>query len=200
MTYKTMNASYKSNIEPQHPRIGHPAPAFEADSTMGPVKLGDYAGKWLVLFSYPADFTPVCTSEVIAFAGIQPVLKKLNCELLGVSVDSVYEHRNWLKHIEESTGTAVQFPIIADLNLEVASKYALLANENAEEALRSLFVIDPSHHIRAIIQYPASTGRNVDEVIRLVKALQVADSGVITPAGWQPGDAVINPGVYRVKK
>jgi peroxiredoxin (alkyl hydroperoxide reductase subunit C) len=195
-----MHPLYKSNPEAAHPRIGHPAPQFEVDSTMGPVKLRDYAGKWLVLFSYPADFTPVCTSEVIEFARIQPVLKQLNCELLGVSVDSVYEHRNWLKHIEESSGMAVAFPIVADLNLEVAGKYALLANENAEEALRSLFVIDPNQHIRAIIQYPASTGRNIDEVIRLVKALQVADTGVITPAGWQPGDAVINPGAYRVKK
>ncbi|QHT71301.1 peroxiredoxin [Rhodocytophaga rosea] len=195
-----MNTMYKTHTEPAHLRIGHPAPPFEVDSTLGPVKLSDYAGKWLVLFSYPADFTPVCTSEVISFAGIQPVLKELNCELLGVSVDSVYEHRNWLKHIEESSGVSVDFPIIADLNLEVAGKYALLANENAEEALRSLFVIDPMQRIRAIIQYPASTGRNIDEVIRLVKALQVADTGVITPAGWQPGEAVINPGGYRVKK
>lgn len=195
-----MNAPYHSNIAHPHPRIGHSAPAFEADSTLGPVKLGDYAGKWLVLFSYPADFTPVCTSEVIEFAKIQPVLKQVNCELLGVSVDSVYEHRNWLKHIEEASGIQVRFPIIADLNLEVAGKYALLANENAEEALRSLFVIDPAQHIRAIIQYPASTGRNIEEVIRLVKALQISDTGVITPAGWQPGDEVINTGAYRVKK
>jgi peroxiredoxin 2/4 len=195
-----MNAPYKSNVAHPHPRIGHAAPAFEADSTLGPVKLGDYAGKWLVLFSYPADFTPVCTSEVTEFAKVQPVLKELNCELLGVSVDSVYEHRNWLNHIEEASGIPVRFPIIADLNLEVADKYYLLANENAEEALRSLFVIDPAQRIRAIIQYPASTGRNIEEVIRLVKALQAADTGVITPAGWQPGDAVINPGAYRVKK
>lgn len=195
-----MNTSYRTNTGHIHPRIGNPAPQFEVDSTIGPVKLSDYAGKWLVLFSYPADFTPVCTSEVIEFARIQPVLRELNCELLGVSVDSVYEHRNWLKHIEESSGMAVAFPIVADLNLEVAGKYALLANENAEEALRSLFVIDPKQRIRAIIQYPASTGRNIDEVIRLVKALQVADTGVITPAGWQPGDEAINPGAYRVKK
>jgi peroxiredoxin 2/4 len=183
------------------PRIGHQAPSFQENSTQGFIKLSDYRGRWLILFSYPADFTPVCTSEVKAFAGLYPLLKELNCELVGISVDSVKEHLNWIQCLQDAGSEPIQFPIIADLNLDISYKYGLLPNENAEEASRSLYVIDPNQVVRAIIHYPASTGRNTDEVLRLLKALQIADAQqVITPVNWQPGDALIQPAVFRTKK
>lgn len=183
------------------PRIGHPAPFFQADSNLGPVSLSDYKRKWLILFSYPADFTPVCTSEIKAFAGMYPLLKELNCALVGVSVDSVYEHLNWIKNIEDAGSEPIRFPILADLNLKVADKYGLLPNENAEEASRSLYVIDPLQMVRAIIHYPASTGRNTDEILRLLKALQLTDAQkAITPVNWQPGDQAILPDAYLTRK
>jgi peroxiredoxin 2/4 len=181
-------------------KIGQPAPGFSVESHLGPVSLSDYRGRWLVLFSYPADFTPVCTSEIIAFARIQSRLQALNCELIGVSVDSVYNHLNWLKTIEEKTGIAIRFPILADLNLEVSGKYGLLPNANAEEASRSLYVIDARGIIRAIMHYPATTGRNTAEVIRLLTALQNADAHkAITPANWQSGDELIYTDTYRTR-
>lgn len=132
------------------PRIGHPAPFFKANSTQGPIQLSDYKGKWLILFSYPADFTPVCSSELKAFAKIYPELKELHCELVGVSIDSVKEHLNWIKCIEEEGSDPVAFPIVADLSLEISHNYGLLPNENTEEASRSLFVIDPSRSLEPL--------------------------------------------------
>jgi peroxiredoxin (alkyl hydroperoxide reductase subunit C) len=190
---------YKPEIIP--PKIGHPAPIFKADSSKGVVDVAEYKGRWLILFSYPADFTPVCTTEMKAFARIYPLLKDLNCELVGVSVDSLLEHRNWIKAIEEEGGDPVNFPIVADLNLEVSNLYGLLPNENAEEASRSVYVIDPVQVVRAIIHYPASTGRNTDELIRLLKALQIADSQkAMTPANWKLGDPLIFPNSYLTGK
>jgi peroxiredoxin (alkyl hydroperoxide reductase subunit C) len=174
---------------------------FEIHSSQGLVKLSNYKGKWVMLFSYPADFTPVCITELKAFANVYPFLKELNTELIGVSVDNVVEHRNWIKLLEEEGKSAIRFPILADLNLEVSNSYGLLPNENTEEVSRSIYIIDPTQIIRAIMHYPASTGRNTDELLRLLKALQVADNQkALTPVNWHPGDELIYPDSYHTCK
>ncbi|HPW17046.1 MAG TPA: peroxiredoxin [Candidatus Aminicenantes bacterium] len=181
--------------QPGLPRIGSPAPPFEAVTTHGVLKLEDFKGGWLVLFSHPADFTPVCTTEFIAFAEIHPKLREMNVELLGLSIDSVYSHIAWALNVEEKMGTKITFPIIADLNKEVATLYGMIMpGESKTETSRAVFVIDDKQVIRAIIYYPLSTGRNMDEILRLIQALQTADKhGVATPANWRPGDKVIMP-------
>ena len=177
------------------PRLGEPAPDFEAVTTQGTVRLTDFRGSWLVLFSHPADFTPVCTTEFIGFAGIYQKLQERHTELLGLSVDSVYSHIGWLRNIEDKTGTHIPFPVIADLDKKVATAYGMLMpGESKTEASRCVFVIDPEGVLRAMIYYPLTTGRNMDEILRLVDALQVADKNkVATPANWRPGDKVIIP-------
>ena len=177
------------------PRIGEPAPQFTADTTFGILKLEDFKGSWLILFSHPADFTPVCTTEFIAFAQIHPQLRELNCELMGLSVDSVYSHIAWVRNVKEKMGVEITFPVIADLNKEVATLYGMLnPGESKTEASRAVFIIDAKQMIRAIIYYPLTTGRNMQEILRVVKALQTADEhGVATPANWEPGDKVIMP-------
>jgi len=180
---------------PSLPRIGDPAPQFEAVTTHGPIKLEDYKGTWLVLFSHPADFTPVCTTEFIAFQQIYPRLKELNTELLGLSVDSLPAHIAWTRNIEEKSGVKIEFPVIADLSRQVAIKYGMIhPNESSTETNRAVFVIDDKQKIRAIIYYPLTTGRNMDEIVRLVEALQTTDKyQVSTPANWRKGDKVIVP-------
>lgn len=177
------------------PRIGSNAPQFEAETSQGTLRLSDYEGSWLILFSHPADFTPVCTSEFIGFQEIYPQLRGLNTELLGLSVDSVSSHVAWIRNIKEKFGVELEFPIIADLNKEVAQKYGMIMpEESSTETARAVFVIDDKQVVRAIIYYPLSTGRNMQEILRLVKALQtVAEHNVATPANWQEGDAVIIP-------
>lgn len=177
------------------PRIGEPAPQFEAVTTHGNLKLEDYDGKWLILFSHPADFTPVCTTEFIGFAEIHPKLKELNCELLGLSIDSVYSHIAWVRNIEQNMGQKITFPVIADLSKEVSTKYGMIMpGESKTETSRCVFVIDDKQILRAIIYYPLTTGRNMDEILRLIQALQTTDKhGVATPANWRPGDKVIVP-------
>ncbi len=177
------------------PRIGEPAPQFEAVTTHGTLRLEDYKGSWLILFSHPADFTPVCTTEFIAFQGIYDELKKRNVELLGLSIDSVYSHIAWVRNIEEKMGVKIKFPVIADLNKEVASLYGMIMpGESKTETSRAVFVIDPEQKIRAIIYYPLTTGRNIDEILRLIDALQTHEKyKVATPANWRPGDEVIVP-------
>jgi peroxiredoxin (alkyl hydroperoxide reductase subunit C) len=177
------------------PRIGSPAPQFEAVTTHGVLKLEDFKGSWLVLFSHPADFTPVCTTEFMGFAEIHPKLREMNVELMGLSIDSVYSHIAWARNIEEKLGKKITFPIIADLNKEVATLYGMIMpGESKTETSRAVFVIDDKQIIRAIIYYPLSTGRNMDEILRLIQALQTADKhGVATPANWRPGDKVIVP-------
>lgn len=177
------------------PRIGDPAPHFTADTTFGTLKLEDFKGSWLILFSHPADFTPVCTTEFIAFAEIHPELRKLNCELLGLSVDSVYSHIAWARNVKEKMGVEVTFPIIADLNKDVASLYGMInPGESKTETSRAVFIIDDKQIVRAIIYYPLTTGRNMQEILRVVKALQTTDAnGVATPANWEPGQKVIMP-------
>jgi peroxiredoxin (alkyl hydroperoxide reductase subunit C) len=177
------------------PRLGQPAPHFDAVTTHGKLQLDDFKGSWLVLFSHPADFTPVCTTEFMGFAKIYPDLQKLNTQLLGLSVDSVYSHIAWVRNIKEKMGVDVQFPIIADLDMKVAKSYGMIhEGESSTEASRAVFVIDDKQVLRAMIYYPLSTGRNMDEILRVIKALQTTDAnGVATPANWQPGDKVIMP-------
>lgn len=177
------------------PRIGESAPQFKAVTTQGNIALEDYKGTWLILFSHPADFTPVCTTEFIAFQGIYPQLRELNTELLGLSVDSLPAHIAWVRNIEEKQGVKIEFPVIADLSKEVATKYGMIhPGESTTETNRAVFVIDEKQVVRAIIYYPLTTGRNMEEILRLVKALQTTDKHkVSTPAGWTPGDKVVVP-------
>jgi peroxiredoxin (alkyl hydroperoxide reductase subunit C) len=184
------------------PRIGDTAPTFTAVTTQGPINFpGDYQGKWVILFSHPADFTPVCTSEFMTFASMQDEFKSLNCELVGLSVDGLYSHIAWLRTIKEKIeykgmkNVEVTFPLIEDITMEVAKKYGMIQpGESTTKAVRAVFFIDPKGIIRAMIYYPLSLGRNFDELKRVVIALQTADKfQVAIPADWRPGDDVIVP-------
>jgi len=172
-----------------------PAPPFQAETTHGTIRLEDFKGSWLILFSHPADFTPVCTTEFLAFAEIAPELRKRNVELMGLSIDSTYSHIAWLRNIEQNFKTKIPFPIIADLNKEVAGLYGMIMpGESKTETSRCVFIIDPNGIVRAMIYYPLTTGRNMDEILRVIDALQTTDKhGVATPANWRPGDKVIVP-------
>ena len=177
------------------PRLNERAPEFEAPTTHGVRKLADYQGKWLVLFSHPADFTPVCTTEFMAFAKAQDLFAQLNCELLGLSIDSHYSHVAWMRNIQEKFGVEIKFPIIADLSMAVARAYGMIHPGAADtSAVRATFIIDPDGILRAMVYYPMSNGRSIAEFLRLVQALQTSDANkVATPEGWQPGDKVIVP-------
>ncbi|WP_295540111.1 peroxiredoxin [uncultured Thiohalocapsa sp.] len=180
---------------PAMPRLNEPAPAFDAPTTHGRKTLEDYRGKWLVLFSHPADFTPVCTTEFIAFARRHADFQALNCELLGLSIDSNYSHIAWERNIKEKFGVDISFPIIADLSMNVAKAYGMIQPGASDtSAVRATFIIDPEGILRAMVYYPMTNGRSIDEFVRLVNALQTSDAnGVATPEGWQPGDKVIVP-------
>lgn len=177
------------------PRLGEKAPEFESVTTQGKLKLSDFSGSWLILFSHPADFTPVCTTEFIGFAKMFDELQKRNVQLMGLSIDSVYSHISWVRNIEERFGIKIPFPVIADLNKDVAGKYGMIMpGESKTETSRCVFVIDPEGILRAMIYYPLTTGRNMDEILRLIDALQTTDKHkVATPANWKPGDEVIVP-------
>ena len=183
------------------PLIGDVAPAFEAVTTQGVIKFPeDYKGKWVILFSHPADFTPVCTTEFMTFASMMEEFNALNTELIGLSVDSLYAHIAWLRKINEIEWNGlknieVTFPLIEDIKMEVASKYGMIQpNSSTTQAVRAVFIIDPESKIRAILYYPLSTGRNFDEIKRLIVALQKADrDNIATPANWREGDDVIVP-------
>ena len=184
------------------PRIGDPAPSFTASTTQGDISFpSDYVGRWVILFSHPADFTPVCTSEFMTFASMQKEFAAYNTELVGLSVDGLYSHIAWLRTIKDKIAfrdmrdVEVTFPLIDDVSMEIAQKYGMIMpGEDSTKAVRAVFVIDPKAVIRAIIYYPLSLGRNFDELLRVVKALQTADHfEVATPADWRPGDAVIVP-------
>lgn len=177
------------------PRLNEPAPAFDAPTTHGNKKLEDYRGKWLVLFSHPADFTPVCTTEFMAFAKRYEEFQAINTELLGLSIDSHFSHVAWVRNIKEKFGVEIRFPIIADLSMEVAKAYGMIHPGAADtSAVRATFIIDPEGVLRAMVYYPMSNGRSIDEFVRLVKAIQTGDKhGVATPEGWQPDDKVIVP-------
>ncbi|MEA3278129.1 MAG: peroxiredoxin [Pseudomonadota bacterium] len=184
-----------SNPTPAMPRLNEPAPAFDAPTTHGVKKNQDYRGKWLVLFSHPADFTPVCTTEFMAFAKRHDEFQAVNCELLGLSIDSHYSHVAWVRNIQEKFGVEIRFPIIADLSMQVAKAYGMVQPGASDtSAVRATFVIDPEGVLRAMVYYPMSNGRSIDEILRLVKALQTSDAnGVATPEAWQPGEKVIVP-------
>ena len=190
-----MDAGTPGTPIPSLPRLGQPAPAFQAETTHGTIRLADFAGSWLILFSHPADFTPVCTTELVAFAQIAPELRKRNVELLGLSIDSTYSHIAWMRTIEEKFRVKIPFPVIADLNKEIATLYGMIMpGESKTETSRCVFVIDPNGILRAMIYYPLTTGRNTDEILRLIDALQTTDKhGVATPANWRSGDKVILP-------
>jgi peroxiredoxin (alkyl hydroperoxide reductase subunit C) len=177
------------------PRLNEPAPAFDAPTTHGRKTLEDYRGQWLVLFSHPADFTPVCTTEFIAFAKRHADFKAIGCELLGLSIDSNFSHIAWERNIKEKFGVEIGFPIIADLSMQVAKAYGMIQPGASDtSAVRATFIIDPNGVLRAMVYYPMSNGRSIDEFVRLVKALQTSDEhGVATPEAWQPGDKVIVP-------
>ena len=177
------------------PRINEPAPDFSATTTHGPKKLSDYKGRWLVLFSHPADFTPVCTTEFIAFAERFGEFQKRNADIIGVSVDSIFSHLAWVQAIKEKLGVVIPFPVIADLDMKVASAYGMIhPGAGDTSAVRSVFIIDDKQNVRALVYYPMSVGRNIDELLRVLDALQTGDKhGVACPAGWQPGDKVVVP-------
>ena len=182
------------------PLIGDKAPEFEAVTTQGKINFpADYKGKWVILFSHPADFTPVCTTEFMTFASMADEFKALNTELVGLSVDSLYAHIAWLRKIQElewngMKNMEVKFPLIEDIKMDVARKYGMIQGQSTTQAVRAVFVIDPKGVIRTILYYPASTGRNFDEIKRIILALQKADKdGVATPANWRPGQDTIVP-------
>jgi peroxiredoxin (alkyl hydroperoxide reductase subunit C) len=185
----------QNETTPALPGLNRPAPSFSAKTTHGPKSLSDYKGKWLVLFSHPADFTPVCTTEFMAFAKRHEDFKALDCDLLGLSIDSTYAHIAWVLNIKEKFGVDIQFPIIEDLSMQVAHAYGMVQPGASDtSAVRATFVIDPSGILRAMLYYPMTNGRSIDEILRLVKSLQTSEKhGVATPEGWIPGDAVIVP-------
>jgi peroxiredoxin (alkyl hydroperoxide reductase subunit C) len=177
------------------PRIGDSAPLFEAITTQGTIKLDTYKGSWVVLFSHPADFTPVCTTEFIAFAGIQSELKKRGVELLSLSIDSLQSHIAWVRNIEEKMGVRIDFPVIADADRYISMLYGMIhPGESKTSTVRCVFILDPKQIIRAMIYYPVSIGRSTDEILRLIDALQASDQYFIaTPANWKPGEMVLIP-------
>ncbi len=178
------------------PRIGDKAPDFVSPSTHGEINFSQWQGTdWVVLFSHPADFTPVCSTELTEFARRADEFKKRSTKLMGISIDSVHSHLAWTQNLSKIMGVKIPYPLIADLSTNVAQKYGMIhPGESTTVTVRALFVIDPKHVIRAIIYYPLNVGRNVDEVVRLLDALQTADkNGVACPVNWKPGDKVIIP-------
>lgn len=184
------------------PLIGEPAPAFQAQTTQGPIRFpDDYKGKWVILFSHPADFTPVCTTEFMTFAAMQEEFRALNCELVGLSIDSIYSHIAWLRTIKEKVefrgwkDVEITFPVISDLTMEISRMYGMLQPAaSTTQAVRAVFLIDSEGKVRAILYYPLTNGRNFQEIKRLLIALQTSDTHhVATPADWQPGEEVIVP-------
>ena len=184
------------------PLIGEKAPSFKAETTQGSINFpDDFKGKWVIFFSHPADFTPVCTTEFMTFASMQPEFEKLNCRLLGLSIDSTYSHIAWLRTIKEKIefkgmkGVEVTFPVISDLTMEVSKAFGMLQpSASTTQAVRAVFIIDPQAIVRAILYYPLSNGRNMEEIKRMLVAMQLSDQHkVATPANWQPGEDVIVP-------
>jgi len=191
----TTTAPTNTNEQPRL-ELNGPAPDFEANTTHGPIRLSTWnAGKWVILFSHPADFTPVCTTEFIEFAKRNDELAKKNVAIIGNSIDSVYSHIAWTRNIEEKLGVKIPFPVIADLDMKVAKLYGMLhAASSSTAAVRCVFFIDPKRNVRAMIYYPLNVGRNFDEIVRVVDALQTVDAnGVACPANWTPGKDVIVP-------
>ncbi|MHB8360944.1 MAG: peroxiredoxin [Thermoplasmataceae archaeon] len=168
--------------------LGEKAPDFSANTTAGPITLSQYKGQWVLLFSHPADFTPVCTTEFMAFAERYDEFKKLGVQLIGISIDSIYSHIAWLKDIKEKYGITIPFPVIADTQLEVARMFNMM-DEKGGMTVRGVFLIDPDQKIRWMIYYPAEVGRNIDEIVRVVKAFKFNwEKKLATPVNWKEGD------------
>ncbi|PTX59767.1 1-Cys peroxiredoxin [Kordia periserrulae] len=177
-------------------RIGDIAPDFEAITTKGTLKMSEFAkDKWIVMFSHPADFTPVCTTEMSGFATRKAEFDALNAELLGLSIDSIHAHLGWVQNVRETTGVYFDFPIIADIDMKVSKLYGMLQpNESETAAVRAVFFIDPAKKVRLIMYYPLNVGRNMNEILRVLEALQVSDKhSVAMPLDWEPGDKAICP-------
>ena len=190
------------------PRIGDPAPEFTAQTTQGMINFPvDFKGKWVILFSHPADFTPVCTSEFMTFGSMQEEFDALNCQLVGLSIDGLPSHIAWLRTIKDrinwnnKKNIDVQFPLIDDITMNVANKYGMIQpGESETKAVRAVFFIDPKGIIRTIIYYPLALGRNFDEIKRVLIGLQTVDNfGVALPADWRPGNEVIVPAPSTMK-
>lgn len=176
-------------------RLDEPAPLFEAHSTAGLIRLSDYRGRWVLLFAHPADFTPVCTSEFVGLAEAQQRFEDLDCALIGLSIDSVYAHLAWFQRIEDDFGVRPDFPLIEDPSLAIAKAYGMIhPGAGSTTVVRSVFVIDPEGVVRATLTYPMSVGRSVEELLRLVEALQVtADGDSVAPEGWRSGEPLLTP-------
>ena len=180
----------------QMPRIGDMAPDFKANTTWGPIQFSEFnKDSWVVLFSHPADFTPVCTTEMSGFANRSEEFKEMNTKLMGLSIDSIHAHLGWVNNVYQNTGVKFEFPIIADLDMKVSKLYGMLQpNESETAAVRAVFFIDPAGKIRLIMYYPLNVGRNMDEILRVLKGLQISDEHkVALPLDWKPGDKVIVP-------
>lgn len=184
-----------TDLVTQFPRLNEAAPDFNAKTTLGDRTLADYKGKWLILFSHPADFTPVCTTEFIGFANAAETFKSMNCDLLGLSIDSLFSHLAWTRNIQEKFGVHIPFPIIEDIKMDVARAYGMIHPGAADtQAVRATFFIDPNGILRAMVYYPMSNGRSINEFVRLLQAMQTSDKNdVATPEGWTPGCDVIVP-------
>ena len=194
-----MTTEIQNNVT--FPQLNRPAPDFCAKTTHGEKSLSDYKGKWLVLFSHPADFTPVCTTEFIGFANAADKFASLNTELLGLSIDSTHSHIAWVRNIKEKFGVTIPFPIIADLSMEVAKAYGMVQPGASDtSAVRATFIIDPEGILRAMVYYPMSNGRAINEFVRLVEALQTSDANsCATPENWKVGDEVIVPPTHTIE-
>ena len=185
--------------QPARLELNGPAPDFEANTTHGPIKLSEWQkGRWVILFSHPADFTPVCTTEFVEFAKRTPEFERRNVALIGNSVDSVYSHIAWVRNIEEKLGVKIPFPVIADLDQKVSRLYGMIHEPSSVTApVRCVFFIDPKRTLRAMIYYPLNVGRNFDEILRVTDALQTVDANAVAcPANWKPGDDVTVSGPY----
>lgn len=192
-----MDNQQEENVEVYNmPRIGDQAPDFTAVTTTGTITFSDYAkDKWVVLFSHPADFTPVCTTEMSGFALRKSEFEALNTELMGLSIDSIHAHLAWVNNVRKNTGVYLDFPIIADIDMKVSKLYGMLQpNESDTAAVRAVFFIDPAKKVRLVMYYPLNVGRNMDEILRALEALQVSDEHkVAMPLDWRKGDKVIVP-------
>ena len=191
-----MSATMPGVEEAPRLELNGPAPDFQANTTHGPIRLSEWAkGKWVILFSHPADFTPVCTTEFCEFARMHGELEKKGVAIIGNSIDSVYSHIAWIRNIEQNFGAKIPFPVIADLDQSVARLYGMVHTPSSvTAAVRCVFFIDPKRILRAMIYYPLNVGRNFDEIMRVIDALQTADKyGVACPANWKPGQEVIVP-------
>lgn len=180
----------------QMPRIGDQAPDFKAVTTNGTIQFSEFIkGSWTIMFSHPADFTPVCTTEMSGFALLEEDFKKMNTKLIGLSIDSIHSHLAWVNNVKEKLGIFMRFPIIADIDMKVSKLYGMLMpGESETAAVRAVFFIDPNGKIRLIMYYPLNVGRNMDEIVRALQALQTADKHkVALPLNWKPGEKAIVP-------